>query len=473
MHIEQLYTGCLAEAAYYIESDGEAAIIDPLRETAPYLAKAEKRGAKIKYIFETHFHADFVSGHIDLAEKTGAPIIFGPMAQTGFKSISAEDGQEFSLGKVKLKVLHTPGHTMESSCFLLLDEKGLPHSIYSGDTLFIGDVGRPDLAIKSDLTVEDLAAHLYDSLHSKVMTLPDEVIVYPAHGAGSACGKNLSKDTFDTLGNQKKTNYALKATSKEEFIKLVTEGLATPPQYFPMNARVNKEGYESLEVVMNRGLQFLSPQEFEDVANATRALILDTRDSEAFSKAFIPNSINIGIDGPFAPWVGALITDSKQAMLLVTEAGQEEDTVTRLARVGYDNAIGVLKGGIDAWVMAGKETDRVQRIDPAQYKSFRAQHPEVKVLDVRREGEFSVGKVSDSQSLPLDFLNLRMDELDRKQPYLIHCAGGYRSMIAASILKSRGFENIQDITGGYNALKSALPEGAPNWFQKLKTLFQS
>ena len=360
MKIEQLYTGCLAEAAYYIESEGEAAIIDPLRETEPYIAKAEKNNAKIKYVFETHFHADFVSGHIDLAKKTGAKIIFGPTAQPNYEVLIAKDQEEFKIGKLTIRVLHTPGHTPESTTFLLIDEKGIERCIFTGDTLFIGDVGRPDLALKGNLTENDLAGMLYESLHTKIMTLPDNVIVYPGHGAGSACGKNMSKETFDTLGNQKQFNYALKAKSKEAFIKEVTTGLAKPPQYFPKNAIMNKMGYDSIDEVMKRGTNAFSADAFEAAAEKYHALVLDVRKAADFSKAFIPNSINIGIDGQFAPWVGALISDLKQVILIVADKGREEETVLRLARVGYDNCIGYLEGGIENWIKAGKQTNTIK-----------------------------------------------------------------------------------------------------------------
>ena len=452
MKIEQIYTGCLAQGAYYIESEGEVAVIDPLREVTPYIERAAKDGAKIKYVFETHFHADFVSGHLDLSQKTGAPIIYGPNAKTGFDAHIATDGEEFQLGKVKFKVLHTPGHTMESTCYLLIDENGQEKALFSGDTLFIGDVGRPDLAQKSDLTINDLAGHLYDSLRNKVMTLPDDVVVYPAHGAGSACGKNMSKETTDLLGNQKKFNYALRANmTKEEFIEEVTNGLSKPPQYFPQNVKMNKEGYESIDLVMERGAQALSAVAFEVAANETGAVILDTRGAQTFNKGFIPNSINIGLKGDFAPWVGALVPDVKQEILLVTEAGQEEEAILRLARVGYDNVIGYLDGGIETWVASGQEVDTITSITPDELAGKMAEE-KVLVIDVRRPGEFSAEHIDGAKSLPLDYISELMAEFPKEQTMYIHCAGGYRSMIASSILKSRGFDNLVDVAGGFTAI---------------------
>lgn len=453
MKIEQIYTGCLAEAAYYIESNGEAAIIDPLREVGPYLKKAAQSNAKIKYIFETHFHADFVSGHVDLAEKSGATIVYGPTAQTTFKSHVATDGEEFKIGNLTIKTLHTPGHTLESTTYLLLDENGKPHCIFSGDTLFIGDVGRPDLAQKGELTMNDLAGILYDSLHSKIMTLPDEVIVYPGHGAGSACGKSMSKETFDTLGHQKQVNYALKATSKEQFIKEVTDGILPPPQYFAKNAALNKGGYTNMDEVYKQGLQALSPQAFEDMANQTGALVLDTRDPQQFAKAFVPNSINIGLNGQFAPWVGALIANLKQELLLVTEEGKAEETITRLARVGYDNTIGYLAGGIEAWQNAGKETDNITSITATEFEKLVNDQSTIHALDVRKPGEYEAEHLENTLTCPLDYINDWTPELNPQETYYIHCAGGYRSMIAASILKARGVANVIDIAGGYGAIK--------------------
>ncbi|MEN7548849.1 MBL fold metallo-hydrolase [Rapidithrix thailandica] len=453
MKIEQIYTGCLAEAAYYIESDGEAAIIDPLRETAPYLSKAQEEGARIKYIFETHFHADFVSGHVDLAEKTGATIIYGPTAQTAFESHIATDGEEFPLGKIRIKALHTPGHTMESTTYLLLDEEGNEKAIFTGDTLFIGDVGRPDLAVSSEVSREDLAGHLFDSLRNKIMSLPDEVIVYPAHGAGSACGKNMSKETYDTLGHQKEVNYALRADmGKAEFIEEVTSGILPPPQYFSKNAMINKTGYESLDKVLAQGIVPLSPEEFEAMANHERALVLDTRKPQEFAKEHIPNAIFIGLDGSFAPWVGALITDLQQAIIFIVEEGREEEVVTRLSRVGYDNCMGFLKGGLESWKAAGKEIDSILSISAEEFAK-QYESSSLHVIDVRKPTEYAAEHVENVENYPLDYINKNMSQLDPATQYHIHCAGGYRSMIAASILKSRGFNNVVDIAGGFAAIK--------------------
>ena len=454
MKIEQIYTGCLAEAAYYIESNGEAAIIDPLREVTPYLNKAEQNGATIKYIFETHFHADFVSGHIDLAEKSGATIIYGPTAKTDFKSHIARDGEQFKIGQLTITTLHTPGHTLESTTYLLTDEDGRDYCIFTGDTLFIGDVGRPDLAQNGDLTVDDLAGLLYDSLTAKIKPLADDVIVYPAHGAGSACGKSMSKETSDTLGHQKQVNYALRASSKEQFIKEVTDGILPPPQYFAKNVAMNKGGYESIDDVYKKGLIALDPQAFENIANQTGALVLDTRDPQVFAKAFIPNSINIGLNGQFAPWVGALITDLKQEILLITDAGKEEEAITRLARVGYDNTIGYLKGGIATWEASCKEVDSVSSISAAQFEAAVIAVDHLNALDVRKPGEYETEHLENTLTRPLDYINDWTRALNPQETYYIHCAGGYRSMIAASILKSRGFENIIDVAGGYEAIKA-------------------
>jgi glyoxylase-like metal-dependent hydrolase (beta-lactamase superfamily II)/rhodanese-related sulfurtransferase len=457
MLVEQIYTGCLAQGAYYIESDGEAAIIDPLRETQPYLERAEERGAKIKYIFETHFHADFVSGHLDLAKETGAQIVYGPNAETKYEKHLAKDGEEFKLGKVKIRVLHTPGHTPESTTYLLFDEKGKEYAIFTGDTLFIGDVGRPDLAQKKgSLTMEDLAGWLYDSLRNKIMPLPDDVLVYPAHGAGSACGKNMSSETWSTLGNQKATNYALRADmTKEEFIKEVTEGLQPPPQYFAKNAMLNKTGYESIDTVMQRGAVPLSPREFEAAANETDALVLDVRDKEDFVEGFIPNSIFIGLDNTFAPWVGALIPDLQQAILIVAPEGREEETVKRLARVGYDNAIGYLKGGFAAWKAAGKEVDTIEAIDvPTLAKRYAAQ-PDLHILDVRKPGEWSGEHIETAQHFALDFINQQMHEISPSETYYLHCRSGYRSTIAASILKARGFDKLVNVIGTFEDIAAS------------------
>ncbi len=452
MKVEQIYTGCLAQGAYYIESNGEAAIIDPLRESEPYILKAEKEGAKIKYIFETHFHADFVSGHVDLAAKTGATIVYGPNAKTEYDIHEATDGELFQIGKIKIKVLHTPGHTMESTTYLLIDEAGKEHAIFSGDTLFIGDVGRPDLAQKGTLTQDDLAGYLYDSLRTKIMTLPDEVIVYPAHGAGSACGKNMSKETTDLLGNQKKTNYALRADmTKEEFIKEVTDGLLPPPQYFAQNVAMNKSGAKGMDEILEKGNVPLDVETFEAVANHEGALVLDTRSPGEFAADHVPNSIFIGIDGSFAPWVGALIPDLEQPIVFIAPEGREEEIVTRLSRVGYDNTLGYLSGGIAAWKAAGKDTEQVITI-PAHQFAGAYKEGGLNVMDVRKPSEFEAEHVEDAMNLPLDFISENMDQVDKKKQYHIHCAGGYRSMIAASILKSRGFDNIVDVAGGFKAI---------------------
>jgi glyoxylase-like metal-dependent hydrolase (beta-lactamase superfamily II)/rhodanese-related sulfurtransferase len=459
MRIEQIYTGCLAQGAYYIESNGEAAVIDPLREIKPYLDRAAATNAKIKYVFETHFHADFVSGHIDLAKQSNAQIVYGPTnMKLGFDAIVAQDGQTFNIGKLTIKVLHTPGHTMESTCYLLHDENGNPHSIFTGDTLFIGDVGRPDLAQKvaDDLTQEKLASHLYDSLRNKIMPLNDDIIVYPAHGAGSACGKNMSKETSDTLGHQKSTNYALRADmTKDEFIKEVITGLMPPPAYFPKNVMMNIEGYDSIEKVLERGTMALSPEAFEAAANETGALILDTRKPQTFAKGFIPNSINISIDGGFAPWVGALIPDIKQQILIVADEGREEEVVTRLARVGYDFAIGYLKGGFDAWKNAGKEIDMIQSISVDEFANQVAKNPDLRVLDVRKNSEYLSEHIVNAINAPLDYVNESMLKVDKNSTYYVHCAGGYRSMIFASILKARGYENLIDVDGGFKAIKDS------------------
>jgi glyoxylase-like metal-dependent hydrolase (beta-lactamase superfamily II)/rhodanese-related sulfurtransferase len=453
MKVEQIYTGCLAQGAYYIESNGEAAVVDPLREVQPYIERAEKSGAKIKYVFETHFHADFVSGHIDLAKKTGAQIVYGPTAQPGFEALVAEDDQVFKLGDVTIKVLHTPGHTMESACFLLTDESGKDIGLFSGDTLFIGDVGRPDLAQKAaNMTQEQLAETLYDSLHNKIMPLSDDIIVYPAHGAGSACGKNMSKETTDTLGNQKKTNYALQPMDKAQFVKEVVTGLTPPPKYFPMNVMMNKQGYESIDVVLERGQHTLSPDAFEAAANETGAVVLDTRDANVFAKGFIPNSINIGINGNFAPWVGALIPDVKQEILVIAEEDKIEEVLIRLARVGYDNVLGYLQGGYNAWKNSGKETDVIRSISAEQFASI-AQDGQVDIMDVRRKSEYDSEHIIGATNVPLDYINDNMSEVDKDKTWYVHCAGGYRSMIFASILKARGFDNLINVEGGFGAIK--------------------
>ncbi|WCO02456.1 MBL fold metallo-hydrolase [Psychroserpens ponticola] len=453
MKIEQIYTGCLAQGAYYIESEGEVAIIDPLRETQAYVDKALANNASIKYIFETHFHADFVSGHVDLAKKTGATIIYGPGAETTYDIHSAKDNEEFKLGNITIKALHTPGHTLESTTYLLIDQNGKNHAIFSGDTLFLGDVGRPDLAIKSDLTKEDLAGMLFDSLRNKIMPLADDIIVYPAHGAGSACGKNLSKETVGSIGDQKKTNYALRADmTKTEFIEEVLDGIAPPPQYFAKNAMMNKTGYDSFETVLKSGDSPLSPEDFEAMANHEEALVLDVRPQSDYIKAHIPNSIFIGLNGQFAPWVGALITDLKQPIILVVPEGKSKEAVTRLSRVGYDNTLGYLEGGLDAWITSGKDTDTLESIS-AETFADRAKKEDLNILDVRKDGEYSSSHIENAQHFSLDLINTNMNEVSKDKTYHIHCAGGYRSVIAASILKARGFHNLVDIEGGFGAIK--------------------
>lgn len=454
MKIEQLYTGCLAQGAYYIESDGEVAIIDPLREIQQYIDKAKINNAKIKYILETHFHADFVSGHVDLAKKTGATIVFGPGATTDYDIHSAKDGEELKVGKVTIKVLHTPGHTLESATYLLRDENEKDYAIFSGDTLFLGDVGRPDLAIKSDLTKEDLAGMLFDSLRNKIMPLADNVIVYPAHGAGSACGKNLSKETVGVLGEQKKTNYALRADmTKAEFVKEVLDGIAPPPQYFAKNAMMNKMGYDAFDSVLKTGDVALNPEEFEALANHESALVLDVRPQSDYIKGHIPNSIFIGLNGGFAPWVGALITDIKQPIVLVVPEGKSSEAVTRLSRVGYDNTLGYLEGGMAAWQNAGKEIDTLDSISAEEFAN-RAKSESLNILDVRKDGEYISSHLEDAQHLSLDFINEKMSEVSKDKTYYVHCAGGYRSVIAASILKARGFDKLIDVAGGFGAIKN-------------------
>lgn len=460
MHIEQIYTGCLAQGAYYITSEGEAAIIDPLRETLPYIDRLQRDGAKLKYIFETHFHADFVSGHLDLSKKTGAPIVYGPQAECGFDCISATDGQEFSIGKIKIRVMHTPGHTMESSCYVLVDENGKDHAIFSGDTLFIGDVGRPDLAQKSaNMTQEKLAGTLYHSLRNKVMKLADDVIVYPAHGAGSACGKNMSKETVSTIGNQKKMNYALREDmTEEEFIKEVTDGLLPPPAYFGMNVAMNKQGYESFDKVLNQGMRALTADEFETVAEETGALILDTRQGLVFCRGHIPQSINIGIDGDFAPWAGAMIGNVNQPILLVTAHGREKESVTRLSRVGFDNVLGHLSGGFDSWKGADKEVDIIQTITAEKFAET-VKLDQDTVIDVRKDSEYHAGHVSEALSMPLASINEWVKDINPSQHFYLHCQAGYRSMIAASILQARGYRNFTEVEGGYKAIShSSMPK---------------
>ncbi|MEX0996962.1 MAG: MBL fold metallo-hydrolase [Flavobacteriaceae bacterium] len=454
--IEQIYTGCLAQGAYYIHSKGEAVIIDPLREVQPYIDKAAKDHVKIKYILETHFHADFVSGHVTLSKKTGAPIVYGPTANPSFDAIIAEDGQEFKVGDFTIVALHTPGHTMESTTYLLKDKNRKDIAIFSGDTLFLGDVGRPDLAQKAaSMTQEELAGLLYDSLRTKIMPLADDVIVYPAHGAGSACGKNMMKETVDTLGNQKKMNYALRADmTKEEFVKEVTDGLAPPPLYFPLNVKMNKEGYEDIDEVLERGTQALSAEAFETAANETGAVVLDVRHQNDFVKGHIPRSIFIGLDGGFAPWVGALIADTEQPILLVTDPGREEEAVTRLSRVGFDKTIGYLEGGIENWIKSGKKVDQITSISPEQFKKD-LESKEIPVFDVRKEGEYASSHIEQAQLTPLDFLNDHLAEFPSDKDFYVHCAGGYRSVIAASILKSRGIHNLIDVADGFAGIKKA------------------
>ena len=454
MQVEQIYTGCLAQGAYYITSNGEAVIIDPLRETQPYMERLQRDGVKLKYILETHFHADFVSGHVDLSKKTGAPIVYGPTAQPTFEAIIATDNQVLKVGDIQIKVLHTPGHTMESTTYLLIDENGKDHAIFSGDTLFLGDVGRPDLAQKAaSMTQEDLAGLLYESLNNKIMPLADDVIVYPAHGAGSACGKNMMKETVDTLGNQKKMNYALNQPNKEAFIAAVTDGLLPPPGYFGMNVAMNKFGYDSFENVLNNGMRALTVEEFEVAAEETGAVILDTRANGDFAKGFIPQSINIGIKGDFAPWVGAMIIDVKQPILLVTNEGEEEEVVTRLSRVGFDNVLGHLKGGYQAWLASGKETDKVNRIT-AETFAQQVKIGESKIVDVRKESEYAAEHVDEAYSMPLADINEWIKDVKPEEHFFMHCAGGYRSMIAASILQARGYCNFTEVEGGFAAISN-------------------
>lgn len=462
MKVEQIYTGCIAHAAYYIENNGEAAIFDPLREVQPYIDRAKKDNARIKYVFETHFHADFVSGHLDLKAKAGAEIVFGPTAKPGYPATVATDGQEFAIGNYKVKVIHTPGHTMESTTYLLIDDSGKEHGIISGDTLFIGDVGRPDLAqhVVAELTQEKLARHLYHSLREKIMPLDDALIVYPNHGAGSACGKMMSKETTDTLGHQKKVNYALQPMSEDEFVKAILTGLTPPPGYFPKNVLMNIGGYESLDTIMQRGQKPLNPEVFEMLANETRALILDTRPAAVFAKGFIPNSISIGLDGNFAQMVGELIKDINQEILLVTEAGKEEESIIRLSRVGYDHAIGYLQGGFSSWADAGKETDSINRITANEFEE-KYSTENILVIDVRRKSEYDTQHVIGAINIPLHVINEHLPEIPKEKPFVIHCAGGYRSIIAGSILKQRGWDNFTDVTGGFKAIAdTAIPVSA-------------
>jgi glyoxylase-like metal-dependent hydrolase (beta-lactamase superfamily II)/rhodanese-related sulfurtransferase len=453
MKVEQIYTGCIAHAAYYLESNGEAAIFDPLREVQPYIDRAAKNNAKIKYVFLTHFHADFVSGHLDLAKKTGAQIVYGPNAKPVYEIISATDNQIFHVGDYKVKVIHTPGHTMESTTYLLIDENDKEHGIITGDTLFIGDVGRPDLAqhVIADLTEEKLARHLYNSLRTKIMLLSDELIVYPNHGAGSACGKMMSKETTDTLGHQKAVNYALQPMTEDEFVKSILTGLTAPPGYFPKNVLMNIQGYESLDTVMERGNKALSPEAFEVAANETGALVLDTRDASEFAKGFIPRSINIGLEGSFAQWVGEMIPDIRQQILLVTENGKEEEAIIRLSRVGYDGAIGYLKDGFQSWVKAGKDVDVLKRIDAEEFAKQYEHKP--LLIDVRKKSEFDSEHVLGSVNIPLNEINRHLAAFPKDKPFILNCAGGYRSMIAASMLKQRGWDNFVDVIGGFTEIK--------------------
>lgn len=458
MKIEQIYTGCLAHGAYYIESAGEAAVVDPLREVQPYLDRAARNGTQIRYVLETHFHADFVSGHLDLAAKSGAQIVFGSGATPQFEARIARDHERLKLGNIFIEAIHTPGHTMESTCYLVYDEQGKPHSLFSGDTLFIGDVGRPDLAqhVVAELTEEKLAGHLYDSLRHKIMPLPDHIVVYPGHGAGSACGKNMSKETSDTLGHQKEVNYALNPSlSREQFVRDLLEGLTPPPSYFPQNVLMNIKGYQSLDHVMQRGLQKLSPIAFEAVAHETDVLIIDTRDAETFSKGFIPGSINIGIDGSFATWVGTLIPDVRQELLIVADEGREEEIITRLARVGFDHCIGYLDGGFSAWQAAGNEIEYIERIDAATLHRLVKANPELQLLDVRKKSEYDSEHVIGAINAPLDYVNESQRMVNRHKTAYIHCAGGYRSMIFASILKARGYEKLVDVRGGFRAISES------------------
>lgn len=469
MKIEQIYTGCLAQGAYYIVSENEAVIIDPLREVSPYIARLEKDQVTLKYIFETHFHADFVSGHLDLSQKTNAPIVYGPTANPEFDAIIAEDNQVFEIGKIKIKVLHTPGHTMESTTYLLIDEHGKETAIFSGDTLFLGDVGRPDLAQKAaDMTQEDLAGILYDSLHAKILPLADDIVVYPAHGAGSACGKNMQKETVDTLGNQRKTNYALNQPDRESFIHKVLEGLSAPPKYFGMNVALNKRGYESFDQVMAKGKNPLSVEDFEHLAEESGALILDTRDAVDFHKGFIPNSVNIGIKGDFAPWVGAMIVDVNQPLLLVTGIGIEEEVITRLSRVGFDNVLGYLDGGFDSWKNSGKEIDEIKRITPLQF--VEEYTGDAKIIDVRKTTEYTAEHIDQAYNRPLDVISDWVKSVDDSNHFFLHCAGGYRSMIAASILNAHGIRNFTEVEGGFGGIKKTEKVKTSDFVCQSKTL---
>jgi hydroxyacylglutathione hydrolase len=451
MYIKQLYTNCLAEAAYYIESNGEAAVIDPIRDIQEYIELAAERGAKIKYVFETHFHADFISGHIDLAALTGAKIVFGPNAETGYEIYNAKDKEVFTIGKIKITAIHTPGHTLESTCYLLTDENGKDNAIFTGDTLFVGDVGRPDLLDGSGITKEKLAGMMYDSLHKKIRPLADDIIVYPAHGPGSACGKNIGKETWSTIGEQKKTNYALKHTTKEKFIETLISGLIAPPAYFFVDASINKKGYDNLESIIKKTANPLPAEDFEHIANRG-ALILDTRNPDDFAQEFIRGSINIGLNGTFAVWVGSLI-DIKQKLILVTELGKEQESIIRLARVGYENIIGYLEGGLSAWIAAEKETDKIVSVTPEEF-SMLVHTKSDEILDVRKPSEVADGIVKGATTIPLVDLNDKLEEINMRSSYLVHCAGGYRSIIACSILKALGFHNVKNVLQGYAGIKS-------------------
>ncbi|MDG2372098.1 MAG: MBL fold metallo-hydrolase [Flavobacteriaceae bacterium] len=454
MKVEQIYTGCLSQGAYYIESNGEAAVIDPLREVNEYIEKAKSRNVKIKYVFETHFHADFVSGHLTLSKRTNAPIIFGPNANPNYEAIISEDGQNFKIGDLTITVMHTPGHTMESTTYLLKDSNGKNHAIFTGDTLFLGDVGRPDLSQKSnEITVEDLAGIQFDSLRNKIMPLADDVIVYPAHGAGSACGKNMMKETVDTLGNQKKMNYALRANmTKQEFVKEVTNGLMPPPNYFPLNVQMNKEGYEDIDLIINRGINPISVSKFEDYANESGAIILDVRNQQDYAKGHIPRSIFIGLDGDFAPWVGTLIKDVKHPILLVSPKGREEEAITRLSRVGFDNTLGYLENGFYSWKKSGKQIDTINSISAKQFE-MQIKDNDSAIFDVRKNSEYESERIYNAINTPLDTINNYLTDMPDNKDFYLHCAGGYRSMIAASILKSRGLHNMIEVKGGFNAIK--------------------
>ena len=453
MKIEQIYTGCLSEAAYYIQSNGEAVVIDPLRETEPYLIRAKNDGVKIKYVFLTHFHADFVSGHVDLANKTGATIVFGPNAKADFDFHSAKDLEKFSIGNITIQLIHTPGHTMESSTYLLLNEDGKEHCIFTGDTLFIGDVGRPDLAVKTDLTEKDLAGFLFDSLRNKIMPLPDHITVYPAHGAGSACGKNMSKETFDTLGNQKMVNYALRQDmTKNDFITEVTSGISAPPQYFPKNVLMNQSKNTSIDDVLNQGTKALSIEEFQKLMKMEDVLLIDCRTKTDFVKEHIPGSLFFGLDGSFAPWIGTLINDIHQKIILICPEGKETEAVTRLARTGYDNSLGYLKGGITIWKSNGLETSSIKSIQP---KDLENELKNISLVDVRKPNEYDAESVRGAVNLPLDFIHKNIDKYSSNKKYYIHCQSGYRSVIASSILKANGVNDVVDVAGGFKLIKES------------------